>query len=105
MGHRNPTQDQIREILAKAKTIALVGASSKPERVSYRIMEILIAAGYRVIPVNPNEEEVLGQKAHRSLREIEEPVDIVNVFRRAGETPPIASDAVATGATALWLQS
>jgi predicted CoA-binding protein len=68
-------------------------------------MKKMLAAGYHVIPVNPRETEVLGQKAFASLRDIPEKVDIVDVFRRAEDTPPIADDAVAIGAKALWLQS
>lgn len=101
----NPSDDEIRTLLTESRTIAMVGASSNPERPSHGVFQRLLAAGYRVIPVNPRETEVLGQKAVASLAEVGEKVDIVDVFRRAEETPPIADEAVAIGARALWLQS
>jgi predicted CoA-binding protein len=83
----------------------MVGASASPDKPSHHIMRQLQAAGYKVIPVNPRETEVLGERAYASLVDIPEPVDIVDVFRRAEDTPPIADDAVKIGAKALWLQS
>ena len=105
MPHQNPSDDQLRKLLTEGRTIALVGASSSPDKPSHGIMQKMLAAGYRVIPVNPRETEVLGQKAFASLREIPEKVDIVDVFRRAEDTPAIADEAVAIGAKAIWLQS
>ena len=102
--HVNPSDDQLRTILASAKTIAMVGASANPDKPSHGIMKQLLAAGYRVIPVNPKDDEVLGVKAVASLADIHEPVDIVDVFRRAEDTPPIADEAAAIGAKTLWLQ-
>lgn len=104
MSHQNPSDETMRELLTSANTIAMVGASSDPSRPSHGIFGRLLAAGYHVIPVNPGESEVLGQKAYASLRDVKERVDIVNVFRRPEATPPIADDAVAIGARALWLQ-
>lgn len=104
MAHRNPPDSEIERLLTEARVIAVVGASSKPDRPSHGIFGRLLASGYRVIPVNPNETSVLGQKAYASLAEIPEHVDIVDVFRRAEETPPIADRAAAIGAKALWLQ-
>ncbi|HEX7702714.1 MAG TPA: CoA-binding protein [Kofleriaceae bacterium] len=101
----NPTDEQLKTILTEAKTIAMVGASENPEKPSHRIFKELLAAGYHVIPVNPRETSVLGEKAVASLAEIKEPVDIVDVFRRAEETPPIADEAAALGAKTLWLQA
>lgn len=100
----NPDNQTLFNILSAARTIAVVGASSDPARSSHGVMKMLLGAGYHVIPVNPNESAVLGQKAYASLRDIPEPVDIVDVFRRAEATPPIAEDAVAIGAKTLWLQ-
>jgi predicted CoA-binding protein len=91
-------------ILRRARTIAVVGLSGRPDRDSNSVARYLQAAGYRVIPVNPREEEVLGEKSYPSLRDVPEPIDIVDVFRRGEHTPPIAEDAVAAGAGALWLQ-
>jgi predicted CoA-binding protein len=105
MAYANPSDDDVKRLLETATTIAVVGASSNPDKSSYGIMRKLQSVGYRVIPVNPRETEVLGEKAYASLRDIPERVDIVDVFRRAEDTPPIADDAVAIGAKALWLQS
>lgn len=102
---RNPSDAEIADLLTTARTIAVVGASSNPERPSHGIMAHLQQVGYRVIPVNPNETEVLGERAYADLGSIREPVDIVDVFRRAEDTPEIADAAIAIGAKALWLQS
>jgi predicted CoA-binding protein len=104
MSMKNPSDDAIRKILESARTIAMVGASSKPDRPSHEVMQILLEAGFRVIPVNPGETEVLGQKAVASLDAITEQVDIVDVFRKAEDTPAIADEAVKMGARVLWLQ-
>jgi uncharacterized protein len=103
--HRNPSEEELRKLLTSARTIAIIGASSKPERPSNGIMKKLLSAGYHVIPVNPRETSVLGQRAYAALADIPEKVDIVDVFRRAEATPLIAGEAVAIGANALWLQS
>jgi predicted CoA-binding protein len=93
------------EILTEAQTIALVGASPKPWRPSNDVMRYLLEQGYNVIPVRPPDcEQVLGVPCVASLRELEEPVDLVNVFRRSEHTPEVAREAVAIGAKALWLQ-
>jgi predicted CoA-binding protein len=104
MAHTNPTDDQLRTLLASVRTIAVVGASSRQDRPSHGVMKTLIDAGYRVIPVTPKEPAVLGRTAYASLADVPEQVDIVDVFRRAGETPAVAEDAVKIGAKALWLQ-
>jgi uncharacterized protein len=100
----NPSLRGMYNILVNAKTIAMVGASSNPEKPSHGVMKVLQEAGYHVIPVNPNETEVLGEKAYATLSDIPEPVDIVDVFRRAESTPPVAAEAVRIGAKVLWLQ-
>ena len=100
----NPSDQELRQLLSSAATIAIVGASSNPDRSSYGIMWKLLNVGYRVIPVNPNETEVLGQKAYASLSDVPVPIDIVDVFRRAEYTPAIADEAVKVHAKALWLQ-
>ncbi len=91
-------------MLMAARTIAVVGASSKPERPSYGVFARLQRAGYRVIPVNPFETEVHGVPAVPTLADVPVPIDIVDVFRRAEETPAVAEDAVRVGAKVLWLQ-
>ena len=102
--HKNPTDDVVRDVLTRAATIAVVGASSKPERSSHGIMRRLLSLGYRVVPVTPNETEVLGQRAYASVRDVPFPIDIVDVFRRSDTVLPIADDAIAAGAQVLWLQ-
>jgi predicted CoA-binding protein len=92
------------EILSEAHTIALVGASPKPQRPSHGVMRYLLSAGYRVVPVRPLVKEVLGVPCVASLAEIEEPIDLVDVFRRAEFCPQIGKEAAAAGAKALWLQ-
>ena len=93
------------EILRDAKTIALVGASPKPDRPSHGVMRYLLAQGYDVIPVRPADcDEVLGVPCVRTLADIDRPIDLVDVFRRAELTPPHAGEAGAVGAGALWLQ-
>jgi uncharacterized protein len=104
MAHQNPSDDALRELLTSARTIAVVGASSDPGKPSHGIMKKLLAVGYQVIPVNPRETAVLGQKAYPALGDVPEKVDIVDVFRRAEDTPAIADEAVAIGAKTLWLQ-
>ena len=92
------------EILAETKTIALVGASPRPERPSNSVMRYLLAQGYRLIPVRPHRTEILGIPCVDSVSDIEEPVDLVDVFRRAEFCPEVAQQAAAAGAKALWLQ-
>lgn len=99
------TDTDLRHLLENTRTIAMVGASSNPAKASHEIMKGLLAAGFTVIPVNPSETEVLGQRAYASLDAIPDPVDIVNVFRRPEQTPEIADAAVAMGARTLWLQT
>jgi uncharacterized protein len=93
-----------REILEEASTVAVVGCSTDPDKAGHRIPAQLQAAGYRIVPVHPSADEVLGEKAYRTLEEIPGPVDLVNVFRPAEEAPEIARAAAAIGAKALWLQ-
>ena len=105
MPYKPPSAELLRRLLVDASTIAVVGASSNPDRPSHGIFRKLLRAGYRVIPVNPHEVAVLGQRAVPSLDAIGAPIDIVNVFRRSEETPAVARAAVAVGAKVLWLQS
>jgi len=105
MAHTNPSDAEIRTLLTNATTIAMVGASSNPDKAAHGIMQKLQRVGYRVIPVNPRETEVLGERAYPSLIDIPERIDIVDVFRRPEDTPQIADEAVTIGAKALWLQT
>ena len=96
--------DVMRRVFEDSQTIAVVGASPDPDRAGNYIPAYLKAQGYRIIPVNPTCEEVLGEKCYASLEDIPEPVDCVEVFRRPEYTPDIARQAVAIGAKSLWLQ-
>jgi len=95
---------EIKALLEKSRTIAVVGLSPKKSRPSNLVARYLINAGYRVIPVNPGHNEILGHKCFPNLLAITEPVDIVNIFRRPEEVLPIVDDAIAVGAKAVWMQ-
>jgi len=97
--------EQLRQIYADTKTIAVVGASSDEHKPAHRIPFYLQRMGFRVIPVSPKGGELFGERVRTSLAEIDEPIDVVDVFRPSEETPAIARDAVAAGAKVLWLQS
>jgi predicted CoA-binding protein len=101
-----PSDAELRSIIGEARTIAIVGLSSKPDRHSHEVAAFLQERGYRIVPVNPNEREVLGERAYASLPDVpaDVAIDVVDVFRRAEETPAIARQAVAAGASVLWLQ-
>src|SRR3954467_437518 len=105
MAYANPPDTELKRLLTEATTIAMVGASSNPDKTSYGIMQKLQSVGYRVIPVNPRETEILGERSYPSLLDVPERIDIVDVFRRAEDTPGIADEAVTIGAKALWLQT
>jgi predicted CoA-binding protein len=92
------------ELLKKYKTIAVVGLSSNPLRPSFAVTEYMQEAGYRIIPVNPNETEVLGEKSYARLEDVPEKIDIVNIFRRAEDVPPVAESAIRIGAKVVWMQ-
>jgi len=105
MPHSNPSDAALTSLLTGARTIAIVGASSNPDKASHGIMQKLQHVGYKVIPVNPRETEILGERSYPSLLDVPERIDIVDVFRRAEDTPAIADEAVTIGAKALWLQT
>src|SRR5579863_6095015 len=96
--------DAIGELLKGARTIAVVGLSSSRMRPSYGVSEYMQRAGYRIIPVNPNETEVLGQKAYARLEDIQEKVDLVDIFRRSEFVMPVVESAIAVGVKAIWMQ-
>ena len=98
------TWEAVRKILESTKTIAVVGLSDKPDRDSHEIAGYLQEAGYRIIPVNPTIQETLGEKAYKSLRDVAERVDVVQIFRRPEEVPGIVDDAIAIGAKVVWMQ-
>jgi predicted CoA-binding protein len=97
---------ELRSLLGEVSVVAVVGISSKPWRASHEVASYLQQHGYRIVPVNPNEDEVLGEQVYASLLDIPKDVhvDVVDVFRRAEHTPEVARDAVAIGARMLWLQ-
>jgi predicted CoA-binding protein len=104
MAFTNPTDDELRSLLTTSRRIAVVGASARPDRPSLGIMKLLIAAGFEVVPVTPMESSILGRPAYPSLGDVPEHIDIVDVFRRPADTPPVAEEAVKAHARALWLQ-
>lgn len=97
-------EEDLQQILATSKTIAVVGLSPTPYRPSHEVASYLKDEGYRIIPVNPKISETLGEKAYPGLREVPEPVDIVDVFRRPEYVPGIVEDAIAIGAKVVWMQ-
>lgn len=96
--------ETIKEIIASCRVIAVVGLSSNPLRPSHGVAAYMQRKGYRIIPVNPNEVSVLGEKSYGSLLEIPEPVDLVDVFRRSEEAGRVVDEAITVGAKAVWLQ-
>ena len=96
--------DPILEILRKYKNIAVVGLSSNPMRPSYGVTEYMQSAGYRIIPVNPNETEVLGEKSYARLEDVPEKIEIVDIFRRAEEVAAVVESAIRVGAKVVWMQ-
>ena len=98
--------ENIRHILDNCRTVAVVGLSPKPHRASFDVARYMQAHGWRIIPINPNATEVLGEKAYPSLTEAarHERIELVNVFRNSVDVPPVAAEAIAIGAQALWLQ-
>ncbi len=97
-------ESAIAELLASSKTIAVVGLSSKPFRPSFGVSQYLQSAGYRIIPVNPNESLILGEKCYARLEDIPEKIDIVDIFRRSELVPEVADVAIRIGARAIWMQ-
>lgn len=91
-------------LLRSAKTIAVVGLSSRKSRVSYGVSSYMQSVGYKIIPVNPNETSVLGEKAYASLEEVPEKIDIVDIFRRSEFVPEVVDSAIRVGAKAIWMQ-
>lgn len=96
--------EHIEGILKRAKTIAVVGLSPKADRPSYGVASYLKEQGYRIIPVNPAADEVLGEKCYPDLSSIGERVDVVDIFRRAEDVPPIVEEAIKIGAETVWMQ-
>ncbi|WP_373896111.1 CoA-binding protein [Virgibacillus natechei] len=104
MSWENPENETMKEILESAKTIAVVGLSDKPDKTSHQISKIMQEKGYRIIPVNPTVEEVLGERAYPQLTDVPEKVDIINVFRRPEHLTAIAKEAAQTDCRVFWAQ-
>jgi predicted CoA-binding protein len=96
--------ETITKILKESHTIAVVGLSNNPERPSYRVANYLKSQGYRIIPVNPSITEALGEKSYPDLAAIPDPVDVVDIFRKPEDVPPIVEATIAKGAKVVWLQ-
>jgi predicted CoA-binding protein len=104
MPFANPSPDEIRALLLRVKTIAVVGLSPRPDRPSHTVARALQRYGYRIVPVRPGLTEVLGEKAYARLANIPFPVDLVDVFRAAEHIPAVVEEAIAIGAPAIWIQ-
>lgn len=104
MAFENPTREEIADILRNAGNIAVVGLSDRPDRTSHMVSAAMQIRGYRIIPVNPGATEILGEKSYPSLKDIPEPIHIVNVFRRSEYCADVAREAAEIGAKVLWLQ-
>lgn len=97
-------EEELKQIYADTKTIAVVGASGSEEKAAHTVPRYLQREGFRIIPVNPRGGEILGEKVYEKLADVPEEIDVVDVFRPSEDTPPVAEDAVAAGAKVLWLQ-
>jgi predicted CoA-binding protein len=106
MNHDSYSDDYLRGIFHRVKTIAMVGASPRPDRPSYRVMQFLQSRGFRVIPVNPQAagETLHGEKIHAALADVPETIDMVDIFRRSELVPPVVDEAIAKGAKVIWMQ-
>lgn len=104
MSFENPSADERRALLQRVKTIAVVGLSPKPDRPSYGVARALQGFGYRIIPVRPALDAVLGEKAYASLRDVPETIDLVDVFRAAEHIDAVVDECLALGLPAIWIQ-
>ncbi|MBP1967946.1 putative CoA-binding protein [Virgibacillus natechei] len=104
MSWENPSNETLKHVLETAHTIAVVGLSDNPDKTAFQISKIMQENGYRIIPVNPNVEEVLGEKAYPTLTDIPDNIDIINVFRRPEHLPDIAKEAAQTDCSVFWAQ-
>jgi len=104
MNFKNPSPEEIKTLLQRIKTIAVVGLSPKPDRPSYGVSQTMQRFGYRIVPVRPALTEVLGEKAYAKLADIPFPVDLVNVFRESAAIPGVVEEALAINAPAIWIQ-
>src|SRR5687767_1135775 len=96
--------ETIKQLLEDTRTIAVVGLSDKPDRDSYQVAAYMQRNGYRIIPINPQITEVLGEKSYAGLKDVPEPIDMVNIFRKPEAVPPIVAEAIEAGAKSIWMQ-
>lgn len=104
MNFQNPSPSEIRDLLQRVKTIAVVGLSPKPDRPSYGVSQAMQRFGYRIVPVRPAVDQVLGEKAYPTLADVPFPVDLVDVFRAADHIPALVEECIAIQAPAIWVQ-
>jgi predicted CoA-binding protein len=104
MNFQNPAPEEIKALLQRVKTVAVVGLSPKPDRPSFGVSQAMQRFGYRIVPVRPALSEVLGEKAYAKLADIPFPVDLVNVFRESAAIPGVVEEALAINALAIWIQ-
>ena len=97
-------EEELKDTLGNCKTVAVVGISPKPDRPSYIVAAYLQSKGYRIIPVNPTTDEILGETAYPDLGSVPEKIDVVQVFRRSEDVPPVVDDAIRAGAKVVWMQ-
>ncbi len=104
MSWENPSNEQIKTLLEESETIAVIGLSDNPNRTSYQIAEAMQKSGYKIIPINPKIDEVLGEKSFNSLKDVNQSIDIINVFRRSEYLPDIAKEASEIKSKGFWAQ-
>jgi predicted CoA-binding protein len=104
MAFQNPPDETIKRVLATPRTVAVIGCSPDPERDSHRIARLLQTRGHRVIPVNPGHQTILGEPCYGNLRDIPEPVDMVDIFRRSEHVAPIVDEAIEVAVKIIWMQ-
>ena len=100
----NPPSEEIKAILQRYKTVAVVGLSPKPQRDSHKVAKYLKENYYRIVPVNPGQKEILGEKCYPNLKAIPFPIDIVDIFRKPEAIPPVVKDSIEIGAKVVWMQ-
>jgi len=100
----NPPSEEIKAILEQYKTVAILGLSPKPERDSYKVAKYLKENRYRIVPVNPGQKEILGEKCYPNLKAIPFPIDVVDIFRKPEAIPPVVDDAIEVAAKVVWMQ-
>ena len=102
---QNATSEEIKEILTSSRNIAVFGITNNPEKASYSVAKYLKEHGYRIFPINPRHDEILGEKCYPDLKSVPEKIDIVDIFRKPSAIPPVVDDAIDIGAKVVWMQS